>query len=339
MTTDHGAWLAQVSEAALEPELPICDAHHHLWLDNGHTGFPYTLADLHADASPDGPTRHNVVRTVFLECGAEYHTSGPEHLRPVGETVFVAATAEESRGTGRAEIAAIVSSADVVLGGAVEEVLAAHDAAGQGLFRGVRYIVAQDESKGLRMSSPDGVMQDPAFLTGVRTVGRMGYSFDTMVYHPQIPELIAVARACPEVTIVANHLCAPLGVGPYRDRRAEILAWWRERMTELAACPNVVLKVGGIGMPMMGLRWDRQEVPPTSEELAAPWRDELRHVIDAFGPSRAMFESNFPVDKLCVGYTVLWNAFKRIASGYSAAEKADLFHDTAARTYRIATVA
>ena len=306
MTTDHSAWLAQVSEAALEPDLPICDAHHHLWLDNGHTGFPYTLADLHADTSPDGPARHNVVRTVFLECGAEYRTEGPEHLRPVGETEFVAAAAAQSRGSGRAEIAAIVSTADMLLGDAVEEVLAAHDAAGQGLFRGARYIVAQDEAKGLRMATPEGVMQDPRFLAGVRTVGRMGHSYDTMVYHPQVPELIEVARRCPEVTIVADHLCPPLGVGPYRDRRAEILGWWRGRY-QLARCPNVVLKVGGIGMPLMGLRWDRQEVPPTSAELAAPWRDELRHAIDAFGPNRAMFESNFPVDKLCVSYTVLWN--------------------------------
>ena len=338
MSSDHAAWLAQVSESALEPELAICDAHHHLWLDEGHTGWPYPLADFHADTmAAAGPTPgHNVVHSVFLECGAQYRDQGPEHLRPVGETEFVAELAERNAGSGRTDIAAIVGAADLLLGDAVAEVLEAHELAGRGRFRGVRYIVAQDEAKNLRMSTPAGVMQDPRYLEGVRTVGRLGYSYDTMCYHPQIPELVEVARACPDVTIVANHLCGPLGVGPYRDRRAEILAWWRARMSELAACPNVVLKLGGIGMPMLGLRWDRQERPPTSEELAAPWRDEFRHCIDAFGPSRCLFESNFPVDKRCCSYTVLWNAFKRIAADYSAAEKQQLFHDSAARVYRIA---
>lgn len=335
MSIDHATWLAQVNEVALEPELAICDAHHHLWLDKGHTGWPYTLSDFHADTSPESPARHNVVRSVFLECGAEYRTTGPEHLRPVGETEFVAALAQESAGSGRTEIAAIMASADLLLGNAVEEVLVAHDEAGAGRFRGVRYIVAQDEAKSLRMSTPEGVMTDERYLAGVRTVGRLGFTYDTMCYHPQIAELAAVARASPEVTIVANHLCAPLGVGPYRDRRAEILAFWRAGMTELAACPNVVLKLGGIGMPMFGLRWDRQDVPPTSEELAAPWNDEIRHCIDAFGPDRCMFESNFPVDKRCCSYTVLWNAFKRITVGYSPSERRDLFHDTAARAYRL----
>ena len=145
-----------------------------------------------------------------------------------------------------------------------------------------------------------------------------------------------MARACPDVTIVANHLMGPLGVGPYKDRRAEILATWRTHMASLAACDNVVLKLGGIGMPMFGIRWDRRDVPPTSEELAEPWRDELRYCIDAFGPDRCMFESNFPVDKASCSYTVLWNSFKRLTAGCSAAEKTKLFHDTAARVYRLA---
>jgi len=331
---DHAAWVGQVDEPALEPELPICDAHHHLWLDNGHTGWPYTLADLHADTS----SGHNVVRTVFLECGAEYRTTGPRHLRPVGETEFVAAEAARSANSGQAEIAAIVGTADLTLGDAVEEVLVAHEAAGQGRFRGVRSIVADDADPKLAMGTPAGIMSNPAFIDGIRTVGRLGYSFDTMCYHPQIPEMVAMIRRVPDVTVVVNHLCAPLGVGPYKDRRAEVLAGWRRDMSELATCPNVVLKLGGIGMPMFGIRWDRQERPPTSEELAAPWRDEIRHCIDAFGPDRCLFESNFPVDKRGCGYGVLWNAFKRIAADYSADEKRDLFHNSAARAYRIDTV-
>jgi L-fuconolactonase len=166
----------------------------------------------------------------------------------------------------------------------------------------------------------------------------MGYTYDAFCYHPQIPDLVEAMRACPDVTVVVDHLCGPIGVGPYKDRRAEIMPVWRQRMTELASCPNVVLKLGGIGMPMFGIRWDRQERPPTSEELAAPWRDEIRHCIDAFGPDRCMFESNFPVDKRGCSYVVLWNAFKRIAADYSPSEKRDLFHDTAARAYRVQTI-
>ncbi len=330
---EHAAWIAQVSEEALEPGLAICDPHHHLWLDNGHTGWPYTLDDLHADTG----SGHNVVRTVFLECHAEYRTDGPRHLRPVGETEFVLQQAQRSAESGQAEIAGIMSAADLALGDGVDEVLAAHEAAGGGRFRGIRYITAQDDHPPLSMGASEP-MDSTAYLDGVRKVGAMGYTYDAMVYHPQLPELAAVAWACPDTPIVINHLGGFLGTGPYKDRRDASLTVWRAGMAELAACPNTYLKVGGIGMPMMGFRWDKQPVPPTSEELAAPWVEPIRDVIDRFGPERCMFESNFPVDKRGAGYVVLWNAFKRIAADYSADEKRDLFHNTAARAYRLPTV-
>lgn len=330
---EHRAWIAQVDEAALEPELPICDPHHHLWLDEGHTGRPYTLEDLHADTGAG----HNVVKTVYLECHAEYRTDGPRHLRPVGETEFVVDLAERSAAGPGAEIAAIMGNADVSLGNAVEEVLDAHEAAGRGRFRGVRYITAQDPHPPLQMGQ-SAAMDDPVYLAGVRRVGAMGYTYDAMVYHPQLPELAAVARACPDTPIVIDHLGGFLGTGPYKDRRDEILEFWRGAMRDLAACPNTYLKVGGIGMPMMGLRWDKQDVPPDSATLAAPWAEPIEFVIEAFGPDRCMFESNFPVDGRGAGYVVLWNAFKRIAAGYSADEKRLLFHDTAATAYRIPTL-
>lgn len=331
---EHAEWIAQVAEGALEPDLPILDAHHHLWLDAGHTGWPYTLDDLHADTAAG----HRVVRTVFLECGAEYRTDGPDHLRPVGETAFVASQAELSAQSDQAEIAAIVGHADMALGHAVDEVLAAHAEAGRGRFRGIRYTTARDDHPPLQMGA-SADMDDPSYLDGVRTVGDLGYTYDAMVYHPQLPDLVGVARACPDTPIVIDHLGAVLGVGPYKDRREEILGSWRTAMSALAACPNTYLKVGGIGMPMMGFRWDRQERPPTSEELAAPWAEPLRWVIDEFGPHRCMFESNFPVDGRGAGYVVLWNAFKRIAAGYSNDEKRDLFHDSAARAYRLPLLA
>jgi L-fuconolactonase len=329
----HAAWLAQVDEEALEPELPICDAHHHLWLDEGHTGWPYPLEELLRDTG----SGHNVVRTVFLECGAQYRTEGPAAFRPVGETEFVAAAAKASTEAGGSEIAAIVGSADL-LGDSLDAVLDAHEAAGDGRFRGIRYIVAQDDYQPLSMATPPGVMQDDRYLAGVRRLGERGLVYETMCYFHQIPELAGVARACPGVTIVANHLLGPVGVGPYKDRRAEMLAQWRQSMAEVAAsCPNVVLKLGGIGMPMY-MRWDRQAVPPTSTELAAAWQDEIRFCIEAFGPSRCLFESNFPVDKRGCSYVVLWNAFKRIAADCSPEEKRDLFHNTAARAYRLPLV-
>lgn len=332
--TAHATWIAQVEEDALRPDLPICDAHHHLWLDRGHTGWPYTLEDLQADVGGG----HNVVHTVFLECGAEYRTDGPEHLRSVGETAFVADCARRSAAAGGVEIAAIVGAAPLA-DPLLDEALDAHEAAGDGRFRGIRGIVAQDAYPPLSMSTPPGIMQDERFLAGVRRLGERDLSFDSMVYFPQLSEFAALANACPGTTIVMDHLGGPVGVGPYKDRRDEVLAAWREGIAELAGCPNVMLKLGGIGMPMLGLRWDRRDVPPTSEELAAPWQDEIRFCIDRFGPSRCLFESNFPVDKRGCGYNVLWNTFKRIASVYTEAEQLDLFHDTAARAYRIPTVA
>ena len=335
MSKDHDAWIAQVDEAPLDAGLPICDPHHHLWLDTRHTGSPYPLDAFHADTG----SGHNIVQTVFLECGAEYRTEGPTHLQPVGEVEWIAEIAEQTTVEGTPTIAAIIGHADVTLGDAVEEVLLALEQAGRGRFRGVRYITAHDDHPPLGMGVPSGIMQDPGYIEGVRKVHAMGYSYETMVYHPQIPQLIEVARACPDQMIIADHLCAPIGVGPYKGKRDEVLQWWRPQMEALAQMENVLLKVGGIGMPMFGPRWDRQDRPPTSEELAGPWTRDLQHCIDVFGPDRCMFESNFPVDKRGVGYVVLWNAFKRIAAGYSDDEKRDLFHDTAARAYRIDTIA
>lgn len=329
----HARWLAQVEEEVLEPNLPICDGHHHLWLDTGHTGWPYPLADLHADTG----SGHNVVRTVFLECHAEYRKDGPEHLRPVGETEFVAELAQQSVGSGQSEIAAIMANADVSMGDAVEEVLAAHEEAGRGLFRGVRFITAQDAHPPLARDSSTH-MDDPLYLEGVRKVGGMGYTYDAFVYHPQLPELAAVARACPDTPMVIDHMGGFLGTGPYKGRREEIFEFWKGAIKELAGCSNTYLKLGGIGMPMFGFRWDKQDCPPTSEELAAPWQAPMQFAIEQFGPARCMFESNFPVDKRGTSYVVLWNAFKRIARNYSADEKRDLFHNTAARAYRISSL-
>ena len=326
----HEEWISKVVEEVLEPELPILDPHHHLWLDEGHTGWPYTINDFHMDTG----SGHNIVGTVFLECHAEYRQDGPTHLQSVGEVEFVAEIAEASVASQGAEIKAIQGNADVSLGAAVEEVLEAHETAGRGRFRGVRYITAKDNHPPLA-GYANAAMDDPLYLEGVRRVGALGYTYDMMVYHPQLSEIADVARSCPDTPIVLDHLGGILGTGPYKDRRDEILEYWKTQMADIASCGNVFLKLGGIGMPMMGFRWDKRDRPASSLELAEAWTDPIQYAIEVFGADRCMFESNFPVDKRGVGYVPLWNSFKLIAAGCSAEEKRDLFHNTAARAYRL----
>lgn len=320
------------ADAPLLPDLPILDAHHHLWLEGGHGGSPaYTVDELHADIAASG---HNVVGTVFVECHSQYRREGPAELRPVGETEFVVAEAARAAALEAGPpIAAMVGHADLTLGTAVEGVLRAQEEAGGGLFRGVRYTTAWDPHPMNNMAVRGGLMGEETFRDGVRTLGRLGLAYDVFCFHPQLPELVELARACPDVTIVANHFGVPIAGGPYRGHEAETRAFWREQLAALGRCENVVLKLGGITRPLSGDRWDKRATTATPEELVAAWGDEAHHGIDCFGPSRCLFESNFPVDKPCIGYGELWTGFKLLAAGYSPAEQLDLFHDTAARAY------
>ena len=310
-------------EAVLDPEVVICDPHHHLW---NRPDRQYMVDDLKSDV--DG---HRVVATVFVECQSGYRTDGPEVMRPVGETEFVVA-AEPS-----GFIAGIVGFADLRTP-EVGAVLAAHQEAGEGRFRGIRHISAWDASPEVRLHQanlPSGLLGDKDFRSGFAELGRAGLSFDAWLYHPQIPELTDLARAYPEVPIVLDHLGGPVGVGPYRGRHQEVVDAWRAALSDLASCPNVTLKIGGIGMPLFGMDWHNEPGGATSEQLATVWGPEIRWCIEQFGAERCMFESNFPVDKASCGYTELWNAFTRIASDASPSEKAALFHDSAARFYRL----
>ena len=325
-------WLEQVTEEILEPDLPIIDPHHHLWSYPLGVFGQYDLSQLRRDTG----SGHAVVATVFVECGASYRTDGPEHLKVIGETEWLAGVAEESAGDGGgAAIRGIVSSADLRLGEAVDEVLAAHEAAGRGLFRGIRQRTNHDPLVSEAHDAEPGILSDPAFIDGLRRLAARGHTFDAWSFHCQIPELVAAARAVPEATIVSDHLAGPVGVGPYAADRRATMDGWRAQMADLAACPNVVLKLGGIGMHVLGIPWDERPLPPTSTEIVDVWADDIRWCIDAFGPDRCMFESNFPVDALGMGYAVLWNAFKLIAADQSPADKAALFHDTAERVYRL----
>jgi predicted TIM-barrel fold metal-dependent hydrolase len=325
------SWLAQQREEILEPGLPIIDPHHHLWDREGG----YFLDELLADTG----SGHNVVATVFLQCGYAYRTSGAEELKPVGETEFVAGIAQEAerRNLKTRACAGIVGAADLALGDKVAAVLQAHVAAGGGRFKGIRHITARHEefNASILARPPAGQMADAQFRKGFARLGAMKLTFDAWLYHTQIPELTELARAFPQVPIVLNHVGGPLGVGPYRGKRELAFREWQAAMKDLATCPNVHMKLGGLGMAIIGFDFHKEAKPPSSDKLAAAWRPLMETSIELFGAKRCMFESNFPVDKGMFSYPVMWNAFKRIASGASAADKAALFHDTAARFYRL----
>ena len=342
-------------EAALEPDLPIVDSHHHLWdwprdfprnlppsdhgfVDIFHNVPRYLLDELLADLR----TGHNIRGTVYIECRAMYRADGPENLRPVGETEFVggiaAMTASGMYGPLRA-VAGIVGHVDLRQGAQAEEVLEAHLAAGHGRFRGIRQSAAYDDDPNvlgpLHGRVPPGLYRDPRFREGFALLNTLGLCFDAWLLEPQLPDLIDLARTFPGTTIVLDHVGTPLGIGRYEGKREERFSIWLGNIRALAACPNVNVKLGGLPMPFGGWRRHMEEPPETSETLASQWRPYIETCIEAFGPRRAMFESNFPVDKFGASYVALWNAFKRIAIGASPEEKTELFSGTAKRVYRL----
>ncbi len=327
-------WLSRLSEDILDPGQPIIDPHHHLWRARPDR---YLLEDLAEDLR----TGHDVRSTVFIQCGSAYRKDGPEEMRPVGETEFVAAIARESETLPFRAAAGIVGHADCHLGDRIEAVLNAHVAAGGGRFKGIRHSATFDPgiAPTAPPGAPPGLFLDPTFRAGVARTGKLGLTFEAWCYHPQLPELAAMLRASPEQKVVLNHLGGPLGVGPYEGKRPEVFAQWSASMKELAKCPNLFVKLGGLAMNVNGFGYHHQVLPPGSGEMAAAWRPYMETAIEAFGASRCMFESNFPVDKGMCSYPVLWNAFKRIAAGCSASEKADLFHGAAARFYGLPVVA
>ena len=331
---DRDAWLAQVNEPALEADLPIVDPHHHLW---DHPGSRYMLDEVLRDTG----SGHRVLATVFVECMSMYRADGPDPLRPVGETEFVNGIAAQSASGqyGDTRIAAgIVGFADLTLGESVLPVLEAHIAAAPVRFRGIRHAGGFDASPEVRNSHtnpPPDLYESASFREGFSRLSELDLVFEAWQYHPQMPAVIELAKAFPETTIVLDHFGGPLGIGPYEGRRAEVFEEWKNNITELARSPNVVAKLGGINMPVNGFGWHHRPSPPTSDELVAATRDYYLHTIDKFGPRRCMFESNFPVDRVSCSYVVLWNAFKKIAAGFTDEEKAQLFHRTAAEVYRL----
>lgn len=331
-------WLQLTPETALEPAIPICDSHHHIW---AHRHEPlayqrYLLPDLSSDIRNSG---HNVRSTVFIEVKAFYRPDGPAAMQPVGEVEHVNGLANDAASGkyGLTKIAAaIVGHADLKLGDRVAPVLEALQEASPGRFRGIRHSAGWDTSTELVKRDIKGVMATVQYRAGARVLAKMGLTLDNSLYHPQLHELADLASAVPELTIVLNHIGGLVRVGPYANRDETVLADWRSGLAAVAACPNVVLKLGGVGQSRFGFDWHTRNKPMGSEALAEVLAPLMHYCIEKFGPERCMFESNFPVDKASYSYTVVFNAFKRLSKGYSASERAALFHDTAARVYRIA---
>ncbi len=329
-------WLALTEEPSLEPEIPICDPHHHFW-DSRPERIPYPRYLLH-ELLADINSGHNVRSTVFVETRAMYRPDGPEELRPVGEVEFVqglaAASASGIYGPSRAA-ASIVGHANLLLGERVEPVLEALQAASPNRFRGIRQSVAWDPHPEVENRVPEGTLASETFQTGARVLARMGFSLEGSLVFPQMPELADFAKAVPDLSIILIHLGGLSRTGPYANRDNEVLATWRGGIAAVAECPNVTLKLGGMGMPRLGFDWHARSKPAGSEELAETMAPYMHYCIEQFGPDRCMFESNFPPDKMSYSYNVMYNAFKRLSKGYSAGERASMFHDTAARVYRI----
>lgn len=333
MTTQREEWLALTVEDPIDPGLPICDPHHHLWERPNNR---YLLEDLLVDTG----SGHNIVQTVFVECSSMYRKDGPVEMQPVGETEFVQGVADQSASGQHgksAVISGIVGYADLTLGDAVAPVLEAHMAASANRFRGIRYISAWDANSDVISSRnpPKGLLLDSKFREGFAMLEKYGLSFDAWMYHAQIVDLTGLAKAFPEVTIILNHIGGPLGVGPYAGKREDVFQHWKKDIAALAASTNVVVKLGGLGMPNYGNGWHEQDAPPSSIELADTMAPYFQYCIDQFGADRCMFESNFPVDKISYSYNVMWNAFKRVTESFSPDERASLFHDTAVNAYRL----
>ena len=327
-------WLAKLEEPVLEPELPIVDPHHHLWLRAGYT---YLMPELAADMA----SGHNIVGTVFAECHSMYRQDGAEEERSLGETEFVTGQAAMSAsgkfGPGKA-CAVMFGNVDMGLGAAVEPLLEKHVAASGDRFRGVRYSTGWDAHEKIRNVGPDaGMLVSDRTKEAAAVLSRMGLELDSWLYHPQLDEVAELADALPELTIVLNHVGTPILGGPYRGKRNEVFADWREKIRRVGERENVFIKLGALPIRMPDYEGDRS-LPPGSEEVAAAWRPWVETCIEAFTPSRSMFESNFPVQKRWCSYQVCWNAFKRIAADHSADEKADLFAGAAVRAYRMEEV-
>lgn len=325
-------WLTSDREAVLDADLPIIDAHHHLWDRPEGT---YLFPELRADTG-DG---HRITATVYIQCRSMYRMTGPELMRPVGEVEFVNGIAAQAAsgiyGDCRA-CAGIVGYVDLTQGEAAVPALEALIRAGGGRLKGLRIPVVWHEHPDVVSSPaqpPRGLMATPAFRDGVRRLERHGLTLDIWAYHTQLGDIRDLAKAIPGVTFIVDHCGGPIGVGPYAGKRDDVFAEWAREVRAVAELPNVMMKIGGLGMRVGGYAFHERPNPPGSNDLARAWQATFNTLIEAFGPERCMFESNFPVDKGMFSYRTFWNACKRMSAGLTPDERAALFSRTAMRVY------
>ncbi|HEU0196823.1 MAG TPA: amidohydrolase family protein [Nevskiaceae bacterium] len=343
-----------LTESPLDHERPIIDPHHHLWdwptsmlgvlPFPGHpfndilkTKHRYLLDQLLADVTAG----HNIRATVFIETNAMYRKDGPEETQSLGETEFANGIAAMCASGTYGDVlgaAGIVGHVDLRLGERSEGILEQHINVAGGRFRGIRQSGAWDSDAtvlGVSSAAPPGLFADPAFRKGFAVLRKLNLNFEAWVVETQLAEVMDLAWTYPDTSIVLNHLGTPLGVGPYAGHRRERFDAWRNGMKDLGRCQNVSLKLGGLAMPCLGFPWSIDVRPQTSAELATAWKPYIDAGVEAFGPARCMFESNFPVDYYSCNYVQLWNAFKRVAAEFTGTEKNELFYGTARRVYRL----
>lgn len=323
------------NQEILEPDLKIIDAQHHL---RDRPDSYYMFEDLVQDVQRG----HDIVATVYVESMSMHRTDGPEVLRPIGEIEFAngvgAVSATGKYGPCRIA-AAIVGYADFTYGDAVGELLDRALAAAPDRLRGFRQCTLEHPDPAVWQYVPHppkpGIMAHPQFRSGFQQLAARDFVFDTAVFHHQLPEVARLADDFPATTFVLNHVGQVAGIAVKESDRADAFAEWRRYISDLARRPNVLCKVGGMGQPYFGFGFELRETPPTYRELADHWRPWTEVVIEAFGVERCMMESNFPADRRSCDYVTLWNALKCVVAGASQAEKDALFHDNAARVYRI----
>ncbi|NUX99507.1 amidohydrolase family protein [Paraburkholderia youngii] len=333
-------WLATHSEMALDPALPVIDSHHHLY---DRPGSRYLFDDLLCDIR-DG---HNVRATVIVQARSMLRADVPAHLQPLGETEFANGVAAMSASGiyGDARVCAgIVGFADLTLGDAIRPVLERHiSLAGGpidtgGRFRGVRQSLTWDADASLTnplYPTTQSMMDEPLFRRGFAHLAPLGLSFEAWVFFHQLSRVAGLARAFPQTQIVLNHCGGVLGIAAYANRQAEVFTHWKLGLQELADCPNVMVKLSGLGMRLGGFAFSDRERAPSSDELADAWRPWIDTCIDTFGPDRCMYGSNFPVDKGSYGYGIGLNALKRLTAEYSRDDRANIFWRSAQTFYRL----
>jgi predicted TIM-barrel fold metal-dependent hydrolase len=331
------AWRDQVVEEALEPALPIVDSHHHVWGKEPLEPFEYyDLESLFTDKTESG---HNIIATVYVDSLSGYRIEGPEPMRVVGETEFADRIAEVAQRRGcrtAGACASIIAHANLMLGSAVGPVLDAHMAASL-RFRGIRHLTAFSPDLPQLCFAEADLMMQPAFREGFAQLVARGLVFDAWLHQTQLPELLSLAQEFPTARIVLDHTGGPLVLGRYANRPADAFADWRYNMADLAKCPNVNVKLGGLNMGLAGIDAMGQLRPFDSLEVSERQRRHILTAIELFGVERCMFESNFPVDMRSISYVILWNAFKRMTADFGLQERNLLFSQTAIRVYRMDT--